>query len=197
VAMLRAHTRRRGQGRGGTLVGPAASNGSSSLDYDKLITPSRLQELMQVAQGDPWDAEENQFAVIDIASITCTSAEADALLCETEGYGLSARHSQVAGALGVVLGSGGVRSWQPHGGTHCWVDLRGFLEWKDFECETSLFWDLYDSYGVFLAPGGACGCEEPGWFRMHVAAVPEDTLAAGFDRLERCLRAKQALHGNW
>lgn len=96
------------------------------------------------------------------------------------------------------------------------------MEFDDFECETKLFWDLYDLYGVLLAPGkakcmevssrpfqplnnlaghcqpgGACGCEEAGWFRMHVAALPEHTLAAGFDRMERCLKAKQTLHGNW
>jgi len=90
-----------------------------------------------------------------------------------------------------------VKSCQPHGGTHVWLDLRNFLEWDDFQCETRLFWDLSDSYGVMLAPGGACGCVEPGWFRVHVAAVPEHELAVGFDRLERCLKSKQALHGNW
>jgi hypothetical protein len=48
-----------------------------------------------------------------------------------------------------------VKSCQPHGGSHVWLDLRNFLEWDDFQCETRLFWDLADSYGVMLAPGAS------------------------------------------
>eukprot|EP00951_Prasinocladus_malaysianus_P006893 scaffold49329_cov42-Prasinocladus_malaysianus.AAC.1 len=48
-----------------------------------------------------------------------------------------------------------------------------------------------------LSPGFACGCIEPGWFRMHVGCISEEMLAIGFDRMERCLKSKVVLHGNW
>ena len=94
-------------GAGRQTVAGLSGGSDGLMEYDELITPGRLQELLQAAMDDPWDADGNPFAVIDIASIPCTAAEADALLSETEGYGLAARHDQVSSALGLVLGSSG------------------------------------------------------------------------------------------
>lgn len=73
----------------------------------ELITGQRLEQLLRCVEADKWDEEENPFAVINLASIPCTSLEAEEILLATDGYSLQERHALVDNALGVVLGTGG------------------------------------------------------------------------------------------
>jgi aspartate/methionine/tyrosine aminotransferase len=80
---------------------------------------------------------------------------------------------------------------------HLWLRLSPFLDVEDVESEVMMWHVLCSTYKLVLLPGHMAGVAQPGWFRACVAGVDEDTLVAGFDRLESFIKAQKMLHGRW
>lgn len=78
-----------------------------------------------------------------------------------------------------------------------WMDLSPFLDIDDVDSEVNMWRVLHETYRLLLVPGHMCGVSQPGWFRICVTGVDEDTLVAGLGRLESFLRAQKMLHGRW
>ncbi|GJP41880.1 hypothetical protein CLOM_g1503 [Closterium sp. NIES-68] len=73
-------------------------------------------------------------------------------------------------------------------GVFLWCDFRQFISPKNsIRGEEDLFLRLLRQGGVNITPGGACGCCEPGWFRLCFAGSPEEELQLAIDRISRTL----------
>ncbi|XP_070553625.1 probable inactive 1-aminocyclopropane-1-carboxylate synthase-like protein 2 isoform X2 [Ptychodera flava] len=75
-----------------------------------------------------------------------------------------------------VMSKGLAKIGIPHlarsAGLYIWADFRKLVSPLTFEAELEVFYELIDT-GVYIAPGQAYYCKEPGWFRI-VFALPRD-----------------------
>jgi 1-aminocyclopropane-1-carboxylate synthase len=101
--------------------------------------------------------------------------------------GLLARNrsnlARLASSVTTALKAADVPHTAAQAGFFTWVDLRSWLPEATPEGETALWRALLDEARVLLTPGLACRAAEPGFFRLCFAAVPEDGLAVGLQRL--------------
>uniref|UniRef100_A0A8C5Q9D2 Aminotransferase class I/classII large domain-containing protein n=1 Tax=Leptobrachium leishanense TaxID=445787 RepID=A0A8C5Q9D2_9ANUR len=63
-------------------------------------------------------------------------------------------------------------------GLYVWADFRKFLTSQTFEAEMELWWTFLREK-LYIAPGKAFECCEPGWFRL--------TFSVSHDILEKCI----------
>eukprot|EP00850_Spirogloea_muscicola_P014781 SM000108S14225 [mRNA] locus=s108:371287:374028:+ [translate_table: standard] len=94
---------------------------------------------------------------------------------------LLARYQIVVEALNKL----GVGYVEANAGFFVFVYLRPFLVTSDQAGEEAFFERLLYDLGLFLNPGGAWHCNEPGWFRLCFAAVDEATLKVAMRRLQQ------------
>ncbi|CAI5478849.1 unnamed protein product [Closterium sp. Yama58-4] len=74
-------------------------------------------------------------------------------------------------------------------GVFLWCDFREFITPKNsFQGEEELFLRLLREGRVNITPGAACGCSEPGWFRLCFASLPEKELSVALNRISRTLQ---------
>ncbi|MEE6466611.1 hypothetical protein FKM82_007009 [Ascaphus truei] len=71
-------------------------------------------------------------------------------------------------------------------GLYVWADLRKFLKSQTFEAEMEL-WRKLTAGKLYIAPGKAFDCYEPGWFRL-IFSVSSDVLQLGLQRLRKLLK---------
>ena len=73
----------------------------------------------------------------------------------------------------------------PTSGMFVYFNLRKYLPeiQPTYEDEHRLWNHIYTEAKVVLTPGKDCASDEPGWFRMCFAAVPEHTLRQAIERI--------------
>ncbi|KAG6384141.1 hypothetical protein SASPL_156059 [Salvia splendens] len=86
------------------------------------------------------------------------------------------------GAMRAGLREAGLHRLSEEAGLFCWVDMRGLLSSATFEAEAELWRRMVMEFGVNVAPGSSCHCSEPGWFRVCLANVAEETLMVALRR---------------
>ncbi|KAK1172536.1 1-aminocyclopropane-1-carboxylate synthase-like protein 1 [Acipenser oxyrinchus oxyrinchus] len=70
-------------------------------------------------------------------------------------------------------------------GLFVWADFRKFLKTQTFEAEMDLWWRLIHEK-VYISPGQAFYCSEPGWFRL-VFSDTVNKIQLGIERLQQAL----------
>ena len=126
----------------------------------------------------------------------CSHATQDLLVAlledTTRRDGLLARNrstlARLYGRVGVTLDAAKVPYVPAQAGFFVWCDLRRWLEADSADGEQALWRALLDA-GVLLIPGLSCRAIEPGYFRLCFAAVPEDGLQLGLERLTAFLQS--------
>ncbi|XP_073533461.1 1-aminocyclopropane-1-carboxylate synthase-like protein 1 [Phyllobates terribilis] len=71
-------------------------------------------------------------------------------------------------------------------GMYVWADFRKFLTSQTFEAEMDL-WKRFIAEKLYIAPGKAFVCSEPGWFRL-TTSIPNDILQVFLERFKKVLR---------
>ncbi|XP_042006097.1 1-aminocyclopropane-1-carboxylate synthase-like [Salvia splendens] len=88
------------------------------------------------------------------------------------------------GAMRAGLREAALHCLSGEAGLFCWVDMRGLLASATFEAEAELWRRMVMEFGVNVAPGSSCHCSEPGWFRVCLANVAEETLMVALRRIK-------------
>ncbi|KAK6491124.1 1-aminocyclopropane-1-carboxylate synthase-like protein 1 [Huso huso] len=78
-------------------------------------------------------------------------------------------------------------------GLFVWADFRKFLKTQTFEAEMDLWWKLIHEK-VYISPGQAFYCSEPGWFRL-VFSDTVNKIQLGIERLQQALGMLAACDG--
>uniref|UniRef100_H3ASI1 Aminotransferase class I/classII large domain-containing protein n=1 Tax=Latimeria chalumnae TaxID=7897 RepID=H3ASI1_LATCH len=73
-------------------------------------------------------------------------------------------------------------------GLFVWADFRKFLKSQTFEAEIELWWKLLDEK-IYISPGKAFDCYEPGWFRL-VFSDSAEKIYLGIERLQKTLHGE-------
>ncbi|XP_032904227.1 1-aminocyclopropane-1-carboxylate synthase-like protein 1 [Amblyraja radiata] len=81
----------------------------------------------------------------------------------------------------------GIPVLQNSAGLYVWADFRKFLKTQTTEAEIDLWWKLIHGK-LYINPGIAFGCCEPGWFRLVFSDVA-DRINLGIQRLKVTLQA--------
>ncbi|XP_073438124.1 1-aminocyclopropane-1-carboxylate synthase-like protein 1 isoform X2 [Dendrobates tinctorius] len=71
-------------------------------------------------------------------------------------------------------------------GIYVWADFSKFLTSQTFEAEMDL-WNRLITEKLYITPGKAFECGEPGWFRL-TTSVPYDVLQVSLQRLKKVLQ---------
>ncbi|CAH2282436.1 1-aminocyclopropane-1-carboxylate synthase 1 [Pelobates cultripes] len=71
-------------------------------------------------------------------------------------------------------------------GLYVWADFRKFLTSQTLEAEMELWWRFLGEK-LYIAPGKAFECYEPGWFRLTFS-LPNELLQAGLKKLKKLLK---------
>uniref|UniRef100_A0A4W3JJJ9 1-aminocyclopropane-1-carboxylate synthase-like protein 1 n=1 Tax=Callorhinchus milii TaxID=7868 RepID=A0A4W3JJJ9_CALMI len=85
------------------------------------------------------------------------------------------------------LTSLGIPVLRSSAGLFVWADFRKFLVTQTFEAEMELWWKFI-AEKLYISPGGAFYCCEPGWFRL-VFSDSADKIHLGIQRLAMILQA--------
>ena len=72
-------------------------------------------------------------------------------------------------------------------GLFVWIDLRQWLLTQDWDGELELWQKVLNEGRINLTRGAACAATEPGWFRMCIAHIDNDTLDCVMTRLATLL----------
>ncbi|XP_066441868.1 1-aminocyclopropane-1-carboxylate synthase-like protein 1 [Eleutherodactylus coqui] len=71
-------------------------------------------------------------------------------------------------------------------GIYVWADFRKFLTSQTSEAEIEL-WKRFIAEKLYITPGKAFQCCEPGWFRL-TTSLPDDMLQACLEKLKKVLQ---------
>ncbi|XP_069504543.1 1-aminocyclopropane-1-carboxylate synthase-like protein 1 isoform X2 [Ambystoma mexicanum] len=80
----------------------------------------------------------------------------------------------------------GIPIHKSSGGLYVWADFRKFMKTQTFESEMELWWTLIGEK-LYICPGQAFYCYEPGWFRL-VFSDSIDNIKLCIERLQKILR---------
>ncbi len=123
----------------------------------------------------------------------CSNATQNLLLTVLEDPirrdGLIARNrstlARLASQVATALDTAEIPHTPAQAGFFSWIDLRRWLPEATGDGESALWSSLLREARVLLTPGLSCRAAEPGFFRLCFAAVSEEGLAEGLDRLTR------------
>nr|XP_033787036.1 1-aminocyclopropane-1-carboxylate synthase-like protein 1 isoform X1 [Geotrypetes seraphini] len=90
-------------------------------------------------------------------------------------------HSLLVGGLAEI----GIPVLRSFGGLFVWADFRKFLTSLTVEAELALWWKLIKEK-LYISPGSAFYCYEPGWFRL-VFSDSRDKIKLCLQRLQKVL----------
>ncbi|XP_047327878.1 1-aminocyclopropane-1-carboxylate synthase-like [Impatiens glandulifera] len=78
----------------------------------------------------------------------------------------------------------GIGSLKGNAGLFLWMDLRGFLDEQSVEAEAKLWRVIINQVKLNVSPGSSFHCSEPGWFRVCIANMDDETVNASLTRIE-------------
>ncbi|KAL0358444.1 UNVERIFIED_CONTAM: 1-aminocyclopropane-1-carboxylate synthase 2 [Sesamum angustifolium] len=78
----------------------------------------------------------------------------------------------------------GIKCLESNAGLYCWMDLRHLLKEPTFEAEMSLWKTMINVFKLTVLPGSSFHCHEPGWFRVCIASMDEETLQVAVKRIQ-------------
>ncbi|XP_038653101.1 1-aminocyclopropane-1-carboxylate synthase-like protein 1 isoform X2 [Scyliorhinus canicula] len=107
----------------------------------------------------------------------------DKIFLPTSRQRLREAHQIIVDGLAAL----GIPVFRSSAGLFVWADFRKFLRTQTSEAEMELWWKLIDGK-LYISPGIAFDCCEPGWFRL-VFSDSADRIRLGIQRLKVMLQA--------
>ncbi|KAI3421481.1 DET1- and DDB1-associated protein 1, partial [Psidium guajava] len=113
-----------------------------------------------------------------IASILSDDQFIGNFLLESSGR-LATRHKLFTHGLRQA----GIECLNSNAGLFLWMDLRGLLRESTVEAETDLWQIIINDVKLNVSPGSSFHCSEPGWFRVCIANMNEETMEVALTRI--------------
>lgn len=113
-----------------------------------------------------------------IASMLSDDQFIGKFLLESSGK-LATRHKDFTDGLRQV----GIKCLNSNAGLFLWMDLRGLLRESTVEAETALWRVIINDVKLNVSPGSSFHCSEPGWFRVCIANMNEETMKVALTRI--------------
>ncbi|KAL3743010.1 hypothetical protein ACJRO7_018333 [Eucalyptus globulus] len=114
-----------------------------------------------------------------IASMLSDDQFIEKFLLESAGR-LATRHKDFTDGLRQV----GIKCLNSNAGLFLWMDLKGFLKESTVEAETDLWRVIINDVKLNVSPGSSFHCSEPGWFRICIANMNEETTKVALARIQ-------------
>ncbi|CAA2934988.1 1-aminocyclopropane-1-carboxylate synthase-like [Olea europaea var. sylvestris] len=92
---------------------------------------------------------------------------------------LGKRHKSFTSGLEEV----GIKCLKSNAGLFCWMDLRPLLKEPTFEGEMTLWRVIINDVKLNVSPGSSFHCDEPGWFRVCIANMDDETMEIALRRI--------------
>ncbi|KAK2631796.1 hypothetical protein EUGRSUZ_L02435 [Eucalyptus grandis] len=115
-----------------------------------------------------------------IASMLSDDQFIEKFLLESAGR-LATRHKDFTDGLRQV----GIKCLNSNAGLFLWMDLKGFLRESTVEAETALWRVIINDVKLNVSPGSSFHCSEPGWFRICIANMNEETMKVALARIQK------------
>ncbi|KAF8013374.1 hypothetical protein BT93_I1272 [Corymbia citriodora subsp. variegata] len=93
---------------------------------------------------------------------------------------LATRHEDFTEGLRQV----GIKCLNSNAGLFVWMDLRWLLRESTVDAETALWQVIINDVKLNVSPGSSCHCSEPGWFRVCIANMNEETMKVALTRIQ-------------
>ncbi|CAI9764186.1 unnamed protein product [Fraxinus pennsylvanica] len=77
----------------------------------------------------------------------------------------------------------GIKCLESNAGLFCWMDLRPLLKEPTFEGEMTLWRVIINDVKLNVSPGSSFHCNEPGWFRVCIANMDDETMEISLRRI--------------
>ncbi|XXG67041.1 hypothetical protein AAC387_Pa06g0475 [Persea americana] len=94
---------------------------------------------------------------------------------------LAARHEFFTKDLDEV----GIGCLNSNAGLYCWVDLRRLLKEATVAGEIALWRTIINEVKLNVSPGSSCHSSEPGWFRVCIANMDDETMKQAIKRIRK------------
>ncbi|KAL8088904.1 1-aminocyclopropane-1-carboxylate synthase-like [Apium graveolens] len=94
---------------------------------------------------------------------------------------LGSRHEMFTQGLAQV----GIGNLNGNGGLFLWMDLRKLLKQPTFEAEMELWKSVINNVKLSISPGSSFHCSEPGWFRVCLANMDDETTKVALQRIKK------------
>ncbi|KAK9716624.1 hypothetical protein RND81_06G246300 [Saponaria officinalis] len=92
---------------------------------------------------------------------------------------LETRHRVFTRGLSQV----GIQTLKSNAGLFVWMDLRHLLQDQTVEGELTLWRVIINEVKINVSPGSSFHCTEPGWFRVCIANMSDDTMEVALRRI--------------
>ncbi|XP_074264789.1 1-aminocyclopropane-1-carboxylate synthase-like [Silene latifolia] len=100
---------------------------------------------------------------------------------------LEARHRAFTWGLNQV----GIQSLKSNAGLFVWMDLRHLLQDATVEAELTLWRVIINEVKINVSPGSSFHCSEPGWFRVCIANMSDETMDVALRRIRSFVLKKK------
>ncbi|KAK9279021.1 hypothetical protein L1049_012696 [Liquidambar formosana] len=97
---------------------------------------------------------------------------------------LANRHNVFTKGLELV----GIGCLESNAGLFCWMDLHRLLKEQTFEAEMILWRMIINDVKLNVSPGSSFHCKEPGWFRVCIANMDDETVEVALERIRTFVR---------
>ncbi|KAK4411441.1 1-aminocyclopropane-1-carboxylate synthase 1 [Sesamum angolense] len=121
-----------------------------------------------------------------LASMLADEEFVDRFLLESARR-LASRHESFTKGLEEV----GIICLESNAGLFCWMDLRHLLKEPTFEGEMGLWKVIISDVKLNVSPGSSFHCHEPGWFRVCIANMDDETVEVALRRIRLFVREIQ------
>nr|WPH61289.1 1-aminocyclopropane-1 carboxylate synthase [Bougainvillea sp.] len=121
-----------------------------------------------------------------IASLLSDEDFVDSFLAESSQR-LATRHRVFTWGLDQVS----IHCLKSSAGLFVWMDLRHLLQAPTVDAELSLWRIIINEVKINVSPGSSFHCTEPGWFRVCIANMSDDTMQVALRRIRSFVAQKE------
>jgi len=121
-----------------------------------------------------------------IASMLSDTAFVEMFLEESRKR-LARRHRVFTLGLSIV----GIHCLRSNGGLFVWMDLRHLIKDPTVEAELTLWRVIVNEVKINVSPGSSFHCSEPGWFRVCIANMSDETMEVALRRIRNFVAEKK------